>query len=212
MSNDRLKGLWGGSLAIRRSLVEQFRLDNRLATEIVDDIALMHALHQHKIERRYVPSCTLKSYCQMSAHDSIEWLVRQMQFSQVYFKGLYAFFYFFGLPYAASILATPLIFTYGLVRTDWTLVGTSVAFWISVMLVGLLLRLGIPVNRASVSPDDFHYRLLPWMLVTPIAFVMGALALLKTLWRVKARVMTMYWRSIEYRVDVKTGKVLEIIR
>ncbi len=212
MSNNRLRALWGGSLAIRRSLVEQLHLRERLATEIVDDIAIMHALHQHKIERRYVPSCTLKSYCDMSARDSVEWLVRQMQFSQIYFKGLYTFFYCFGLPYAASILATPLIFTYGLARMDWVLVGASVSFWLSVMLVGLLLRLGIPINQTNVLPDDPAYRLLPWMLVVPIAFLAGALALLKTLFRVKDGVLTMYWRSIEYRVDVKTGKVLEIIR
>ncbi len=212
MSNDRLKGLWGGSLAIRWFLVERIHLREQLATEIVDDIAIMHALHQHKIERRYVPSCTLKSYCDMSVQDSIEWLVRQMQFSQIYFKGLYAFYYAFGLPYAASILATPLLFTYGLASTDWAIVGASGGFWLSVMLVGLLLRLGIPVNQTSVSPADAHYRLLPWLLVTPIAFVGGALALLKTLFRVKAGILTMYWRRVEYRVDVKTGKVLEIIR
>jgi len=80
------------------------------------------------------------------------------------------------------------------------------------IIISLLLRLGIPINPISVSPSDAHYGLLPWLLVTPLAFLAGALALLKTLWRVKAGILTMYWRSIEYRVDAKTGKVLEIIR
>jgi hypothetical protein len=212
MTDDRLGGLWGGSLAIRQSIAEQFHLRDRLAGEIVDDIAIMHALHQHKIERRYVPSCTLKSYCDMSASASIEWLARQFQFSQIYFKKLYLFYYVFGLPYAFSILAAPLAFIYGLSSGDGLIVGTTVGFWLSVVMVGLLLRSGIPVNPASVSPQDLNYRLLPWLLVTPLAFVAGALALLKTLSRVRAGILTMNWRNIEYRVDVKTGKVLEIIR
>lgn len=212
MTHERIGGLWGGSLAIRQTIVEQFQLRQRLATEIVDDVAIMHALHQHKVERRYVSSCTLKSYCDMSAPASIEWLARQFQFSQIYFKRLYLFYYAFGLPYAFSILATPLALIYGLTSGTGWIVGSTVAFWVSVMMVGWLLRLAIPVNPASVSPHDPDYRLLPWLLVTPVAFVAGTLALLKTLWRVKGGTLTMYWRSIEYRVDVKTGKVLEIIR
>jgi cellulose synthase/poly-beta-1,6-N-acetylglucosamine synthase-like glycosyltransferase len=212
MSDDRLKGLWGGSLAIRQSVVDQLRLRERLATEIVDDIAIMHALHRHKIERRYVPSCTLKSYCNMSASDSIEWLVRQFQFSQIYFKRLYLFYYVFGLPYALSILATPFTFIYGLTSANGLMIGVTAGFWLSIMLVGLLLRLGIPINPLSVSPGDANYRLLLWLMVTPLAFLAGALALLKTIFRVRAGVLTMHWRSIKYKVDVKTGKVLEIIR
>lgn len=212
MADNVLGGLWGGSLALRRSVVDQYNLRQRLACEIVDDIALMHAFRQHKLERRFVPSCTLKSYCDMSAADSIEWLVRQFQFTQIYFKGLYLFFYLFGLPYAVSILVTPLLLLYGLVMADPLALGASLAFWLSVMVVGWLLRLGVTVNPASVAPGDFEYRWLPWLLVTPLAFLGGLLALLKTLLRVKNGILTMFWRSIEYRADVHTGKVLEIIR
>ncbi|HXV99894.1 MAG TPA: glycosyltransferase, partial [Anaerolineae bacterium] len=143
MSDDRLKGLWGGSLAIRQSVVDKLGLHERLATEIVDDIAIMHALHQHNIERRYVPSCTLKSYCDMSVQDSIEWLVRQFQFSQIYFKRLYLFYYVFGLPYALSILTTPFTFIYGLINANGLIVIASIGFWLAMIIVGLLLRLGI---------------------------------------------------------------------
>jgi cellulose synthase/poly-beta-1,6-N-acetylglucosamine synthase-like glycosyltransferase len=212
MADDRLKSLWGGSMAIRRSVVDRLNLRERLATEIVDDIALMHAFHQHQVKRRFVPSCTLKSYCDMSLPESVEWLVRQFQFAQIYFKGLYLFFYVFGVPYAVSILATPPLFLYGLVSADRLAIGASLAFWLSVLLVGWLLRWGVKINPASVSPGDNAYGLLPWLLTTPLAFVVGTLALLKTLMRVKSGILTMYWRSIEYRVDVKTGKVLEIIR
>jgi cellulose synthase/poly-beta-1,6-N-acetylglucosamine synthase-like glycosyltransferase len=212
MADDYLGGLWGGSLALRRSVVDKFNLRERLATEIVDDIAIMQAFRHHKLARRFVPSCTLKSYCDMSAQESIEWLVRQFQFTQIYFKGLYLFFYLFGLPYAVSILATPLVLLYGLISVDLLAMGASLLFWLSVMLVGWLLRLGVVITPASIAPGDVSYRLGLWLLITPLAFVGGMLALLKTLWRVRRGILTMYWRGIEYRVDVKTGKVLEIKR
>lgn len=213
MTNNQIKGLWGGSLAIRASIVDRFQLRERLATEIVDDIAITHAIRrQHNIERCYIQSCTLKSYCNMSVGESIEWLARQLQFSQIYLKGLYAFYYVVFTPYVLSILAAPLIFIYGLVSANWLAVSASAGFWLSVMMVGFMLWRGIPINPASVSSHDTNYRLLLWMLVTPIAFVCGLVALLKTLFRVKGGVLTMYWRNIQYRVDIKTGKVLEVIR
>lgn len=212
MTSDVISGLWGGSLALRRAVIEQLGLYERLATEIVDDIAIMHALHQAGMVRRFVPSCTLKSYCDMSTPASIEWLVRQFQFSQIYFKKLYFFYYVFGLPYAFSILVAPLAFTYGLASGSELIVSATISFWLSVVLVGLLLYRGIPINPASVSPHDIPYQLIPWLAVTPLAFVAGALALLKTLVRVRRGTLTMYWRSVEYKVDVKTGKVLQIIR
>lgn len=212
MSADPLRALWGGSLAIRSSVVEQIQLRERLATEIVDDIAIMQALHQHRIERRFVPSCTLKSYCEMSVRASIEWLVRQIQFMQIYFKGLYVFCHIFGLSYSVSILTAPLLFAYGVASADWTAMGTSVGFWLSVMLAGSLLRLGVPINRTSTSPTDATFRLLPWMLISPIAIVAGTYALLITLFRLRAGILKMDWRGIEYHVQANTGKVAEVIR
>ena len=212
ISNDRLKGLWGGSLALRKSMIDQYHLHERLATEIVDDIVIMHALRQHKIERRYVQSCTLKSYCDMSVQESIEWMVRQLQFSQIYLKDLYIFYHVMALPYVLLILATPFILIQGLMNSDRLAVGSSIGFWVSVMLIGLFLRLGTPANPANIAPGDIQFRLMPWLLVTPIAFIYGVVALLKTHFRVKKGLLTMHWRDIEYRVDVKTGKVIEVIR
>jgi cellulose synthase/poly-beta-1,6-N-acetylglucosamine synthase-like glycosyltransferase len=212
ISNDRLKGLWGGSLAVRKSLMEQYRLQERLATNIVDDIAIMQALRQYKIKRSYVPSCTLKSYCDMSIQESIEWFVRQLQFAQIYLKDLYLFFHIMIIPYALSILATPIFLIYGLVVGNWLVIGVSLGFLLSVIAAGLFLRLGVVVNPANASPDDQQFKLLLWLLVTPLAFLYGGVALFKTHLRVKRGVLTMYWRDVEYRVDVETGHVLEVIR
>jgi cellulose synthase/poly-beta-1,6-N-acetylglucosamine synthase-like glycosyltransferase len=212
ISDDWLKGLWGGSLALRHSIITQYGIQERLATHIVDDIAVMQLLRRHKIKRRYVPSCTLKSYCDMSVEDSLEWFTRQLQFSQIYLKDLYLFYHIMIIPYALSILAAPIVLVYGVVSGNLLAVKTSLAFWLAVMLAGLFLRLGVPVNPASTAPGDRRYRLIPWLLVTPVAFVYGGWALLNTHFRVKYGILTMYWRSIEYRVEVKTGRVLRVIR
>lgn len=212
ISNDRLKGLWGGSLAVRKSLIDQYDLHEQLATNIVDDIAIMQALRQYKIKRSYVPSCTLKSYCDMSIQESIEWFVRQLQFSQIYLKDLYFFYHIFIIPYALSILAMPLFLIYGLVAGNWLVITLTLSFLLSVMAAGLLLWLGIVVNPANASPHDRQFKLVLWLLVTPLAFVYGGVALLKTHLRVRRGILTMYWRNIEYHVDIKTGRVLEVIR
>ncbi|NJN67311.1 MAG: glycosyltransferase [Chloroflexaceae bacterium] len=212
ISDDTLKGLWGGSLAVRKSVMDTYQLYERFATEIVDDIAIMHALHQHHIARRYVQSCTLKSYCHMSVSESIEWLVRQIQFSQIYLKLPYALYVLVGIPYVAYIFLAPVLVLYGLLAHDLLALLSGAGFGLSVVLTGTLLYFSAPVNPASVSPGDARYRLLPWLLATPVAFICVALALFKTFARVKKGVLSMHWRNITYLVDVKTGKVKKVIR
>jgi cellulose synthase/poly-beta-1,6-N-acetylglucosamine synthase-like glycosyltransferase len=212
ISDDRIKGLWGGSLAVRKSLMEEHNLYERLATEIVDDIVLMHALHTHNIKRRYVQSCTLKSYCDMSVSESIEWLIRQAQFSQIYFKRLYALYFLLGLPLVFSIAASPVLLLYGLAAQNWSAVAIVPGFLLLLALSSLLLYISTPVNPANNAPTDTPYRLLLWLLVTPVAFLYAARVLIQTLLRVKDGVLVMYWRSITYHVDIKTGKVIEVRR
>jgi cellulose synthase/poly-beta-1,6-N-acetylglucosamine synthase-like glycosyltransferase len=113
MSDNRYRSLWGGSMAIRESIMDKHNLYQWLSTEIVDDMALMQALRQYRIKRHYTPSCTVKSYCDMSLHNSIEWQVRQFQYLQIYAKyGLYLIVVA-TFPYIFLILAIPFIFIYG---------------------------------------------------------------------------------------------------
>jgi hypothetical protein len=69
--------------------MDQYNLYDFLSTQLVDDLALMQALHQHRLKRHFVPSCILKSYGDTSVNDSIEWLARQFQYIHLYFGGLY---------------------------------------------------------------------------------------------------------------------------
>lgn len=212
VSDNQVKGVWGGSLAIRKTLMDTYNLYERFATEIVDDIVVMHALHQHRIKRRYVQSCTLKSYCDMSVSESIEWLMRQIQFIQIYFKWFYALFYLVAVPYVLYILLMPFVLVHGLVSSDMFAIATSSGFLTIALATGVLLRLATPVHPSSVSPHDTPYRFVPWVLLTPVAFVYAVYALFKSLWRVEDGILTMHWRSIVYRANVKTGKVVEVIR
>ncbi len=212
IADDTIKGLWGGSMAVRKEIMDRYNIYERLATEIVDDIAIMHALHEHHIERRYVRSCTVKTYCAMSVAQSVEWFTRQAQFSQVYFKWLYASYYLVVGPYSFYILTTPWLFCYGLLVQNSFIIGAIGLFWLLVIITGMLLSLTTPMNRATLVPGDTPYRLHWWVLVAPLAFVSSTLALFKTYARVRRGVMVMCWRGIAYRVNVKTGKVLEVRR
>lgn len=212
ITDNMLKPLWGGSLAVRKAIMDEHNLYERLATEIVDDIAITHALHQYKLQRHYVKSCTLKSYCDMGFKESFEWFVRQIQFLQIYFSPVHKFYYVLIWGYVIYLLLSPFIFIGGLLLQQSVAVIMALVFWVLLLLVSLLLFIVLPVNETSVSPHDKKYRLLPWIMMTPIAFVMGALAMLKTSAQVKDGVLSMRWRGIDYQVDLKTGKVIEVIR
>jgi cellulose synthase/poly-beta-1,6-N-acetylglucosamine synthase-like glycosyltransferase len=211
-ADDRAQGLWGGSMALRKSVMDKYNLYQRLSTEIVDDLAVMQTLHQHRIKRQYVPSCTVKSYCDMSIPDSIEWLIRQLQYLQLYFKPLYLLFIAISCSYIWLILCSPAIFVYGLLDKNWPAVVGSLGFWFSMLAASWLMQLAIPVNPASVAPTDQPYRLAFWLPVTPAAALATGYALLKTMFRVKRNLLTMQWRGVKYRIDTKTRQVVEIIR
>lgn len=212
VSDNRLKSLWGGSLAVRKKILDQHNLYERFATEIVDDVAIMHALHKHNIERRYVQSCTLKSYCDMSVKESVEWFLRQIQFLQIYFKPVYWFYSAIIFVYVIYLFLTPVIFLYGLVANHTLALGTSIGFWVLTMLTSYLLYVGISSPTKNNADDDTPYSLGRWLLMTPVGFLYSWLSMVGTTLRVKNGVLTMNWRSIEYEVDSKTGKVLKVSR
>lgn len=212
VSDNKLKSLWGGSLAVRKKILDTYNLYERFATEIVDDVALMNALHKHNIERRYVQSCTLKSYCDMSVKESVEWFLRQIQFLQIYFKPVYWFFYTIIFAYVVYLFLTPVIFLYGLVANHTLALGTSIGFWLLTMLTSYLLHASVSSPVGEDTADDTAYSLSRWLLMTPVGFVYSWLSMVGTTLRVKNGVLTMNWRSIEYEVDSRTGKVLEVSR
>lgn len=212
IAHDEVKGLWGGSLAVRKRIMDDYNIYERLATEIVDDIAIMHALRTYHIERRFVKSCILKNYCHMSASETLEWFIRQTQFSQIYLKGLYASYYFFVFPFSVFLLITPALVLYALLTMQLYIFSFLALFILEVVICGLMLRCCLPINSSTVAPTDHHYRLLFWILATPFAIIHSAVALLKTYIRVNQDILPMRWRGIDYMVDVKTGKVLDVIR
>jgi hypothetical protein len=171
----------------------------------------MHALHQHKLSRRYVQSCTLKSYCDMSIRESVEWFVRQIQFLQIYFRTLYAFFLSAIVLYNLVVFGSPFLVAYGVLHGDGILIGVVALFWVLMMLTGYWLFIGIPGNTQPAS-DGKQYRRGYWLLITPLGFFLGGVAMVKTLLRVRGGVLRMRWRSIDYYVDIATGRVREVIR
>lgn len=211
-ADNHVQSLWGGSMALRKSIMDKYNLYDYLTTQIVDDLALMQALHQYRLKRHFVPGCILKSYCDMPIGDSIEWLARQFQYIQIYFKGLYWLLALAIFPCALLMLALPFVFVYGLVSNTWPVTLGSTGIWLMVMAVAWLLRLSIPVNSTSIAPNDDEYRLLLWLLVAPLAAIGGGYALLKTFFRLKNGLLTIHWRGITYQVNIQTKRVIQIVR
>ncbi len=211
-ADNRVQSLWGGSMALRKAIMEKYDLYEYLSTQLVDDLALMQALHQHGLKRHFVAGCILKSYSEMSLGDSIEWLARQFQYIQIYFKGLYWLLVLAIFPSSLLMLALPVVFLYGLVNSNWPTTLGSAGIWLLAMFLAWLFRLSVPVNPAGVNPNDNEYRLFPWLLAAPLAAIGGGYALLKTFFRLKHGLLAMQWRGITYHVKLQTGQIVQIVR
>jgi hypothetical protein len=79
------------------------------------------------------------------------------------------------------------------------------------LLTGYLLFIGIPGN-AQPDSEQQNYRVIFWLLVTPLCLFLSWVVMIKTVLRVRRGVLRMRWRSIDYYVDIATGRVMEVIR
>jgi hypothetical protein len=185
-------------------------MGRRLSTEIVDDIALTKALREHGLERRFVPSCTVACRCDFGVADGRRWLTRQMQYSQIYFKPLYAAFFLSVHVCALALVLTPVAAVIGLVAGDrWLLAASAlVALWH--LLLGLLVWAGVPA--ASAPAELPRYRLGRFLAAVPPAILVATCALAKTRLQAGDGLITMHWRQIDYLVEAGSGRVVEIRR
>jgi hypothetical protein len=148
----------------------------------------------------------------MTARRSTEWLIRQFQYLQLYFKRLFLLFMMVSFPYILLMLFTPFVFFYGLVYQDWGAITGGLTFLFSMLMVSWLVQRAIPVKPTDFDSNDRQYKLTLWLLVTPVAVLVMGWALIKTMLRVKRGLLTMQWCSVKYRVDTRTRRVVEIIR
>ena len=206
---ERIKGIWGGSMAIRSEVFKELGLEKRLEEEIVDDVMLMHALHLRRRRRAYAPTCLLPSPCDRTLGQAFEWFVRQIQYSQIYFPKIFTLTHMLVFPLAASLAAAPLLVASGIAT------GAAPIAWGGMIVLGAHLANGIalwPGMPTRSTPRQSEIGLGKWLLAWFIAPTFVAGAMTSASLRVKHGVLTMIWRGITYEVELATRHVISVNR
>jgi ceramide glucosyltransferase len=84
------KGVWGGSMAIRRAEYEKYGVGEAWGNAVVDDIRLTKIIIDQKLKRIFVPHCIAVSNNVLTTFkDNLEWFTRQLMFLKVYCRPLW---------------------------------------------------------------------------------------------------------------------------
>ena len=194
-------GLWGGSMAIRRKDFEDLKVGQRWAETAVDDLSLAEIIMKNSRTSVLVPSCiTMDDEPLTSLPASMRWIERQMMFLKMYHTHLW-------------LVATPAIF-FGLVAFAWPLVAilASVLIGRSFFACGgagpvILVAVDL-ITTALLYPRLGRMRnFLQFLAIEPVVRWIQLYSLALT-----ATTNTIKWSGVEYKVKVRSGKVVSLNR
>jgi len=175
------KGVWGGSMAIRRRDFERFGVAEFWGRTVVDDITLTQILIRNSLKRVFVPHCIAVSGNVLPTFkDNVEWFSRQLMFLKLYCPPLWlsalivytlmgllvaaafyyagAFFFFQGdalMGWASLAFITLFMLSMGLVRFNYN-DGQSFAAWVALSLLGIVV--GVISFYLSACRQDMIWR------------------------------------------------------
>jgi cellulose synthase/poly-beta-1,6-N-acetylglucosamine synthase-like glycosyltransferase len=193
-------GLWGGSMAIRRKDFEELGVAERWSETAVDDLSLAEIIMKNSRSSVLVPACvTVDEDPIQSLPDSIRWIERQMMFLKMYHTALW-------------IPAVPVILLVLLV-----LAWLPVAAILSLGDFPRFLQLGGGVPLSMIAIDMLASVWFPvlggfprfgrFFLMLPLLRFLMMYSLARTI-----TTNTITWSGVEYRVKVRTGKVINLTR
>jgi cellulose synthase/poly-beta-1,6-N-acetylglucosamine synthase-like glycosyltransferase len=202
-ANGRRNFCWGGSTAIRRETFARLRMEERWRGTVSDDFVLTRAVHEAKLNVRFVPACLTASVEDCSLAELIEFTTRQLKITRVYSSRLWQIVLFSNLLFVAVFWGGLVLAVYGAAagRLTWPLVivaiifllgaGKSLLRWRAVMLAlgayGEQLRAGLWAH------------LLLWP-VTAVLFLYNALCA-----GFSRRIV---WRGVEYELKSPQGTAI----
>jgi ceramide glucosyltransferase len=188
---------WGGSMAIRREVFKELRIDEVWAKSITDDLSLSRVVKEAGYEVAFVPGCIVPSYVSMGWAELLEFSRRQFVITKV---------------------TTPKLWVVGLISVTFSVVGlwggaalaiyakmTGYAYWGIYAAVPVVFLLGHPVKAwlrqktAAIVIDDQSEglkaasradMLLSWLWPPLLLGIILASAVCNTI----------TWRGIRYKV------------
>ena len=198
IANRNFKGVWGGSMAIRREAFEKLGVAERWRETVVDDMSLSQLLVENRVDRVYVPSCLAVSHEAIpSVRGTIDWFVRQIAYIRYYLKSFWVVALIAHSLNLLIILSSPILLIVGAFYRPLLWGGLAgFSFTVLMMLNSLLIK----------STGRGGWRSLPWFFFSPLVWSIGAFCLWRTTF-----LRSLVWRDTIYHMD-KGGRVLSVVR
>lgn len=198
ISNNRIRPVWGGGMAIRRDLFEAWDVEGLWERTVVDDMTLTALVRKYRVRRVYNPTCIMQlDEIAESVREAVDWFLRQILFVKFYLRRLWiqALLSYAGV--SAWMAMSSVLVARSLVRWD-------IDSWLWMSGAFLLV-----VTSWYASLKYFcrnSQSVLRWFLLSPLTHGLWGYVLLKTLFTRRIR-----WRNVEYRLD-RRGRVVEVCR
>ncbi|WP_246146306.1 glycosyltransferase [Rubripirellula lacrimiformis] len=193
---------WGGSLAIRASVVNQSGLRQTLARSIVDDGPVRVAMKKQGLKLRFVPSLMMANREDCDLRFAHSFLTRQLKWTKTYMADWWPAMLMYTLgvlgTYIAAIVLSLACLQQGL-RSEafWFAAGAAV-YSVTVMTLWLLLDLA--ARRIIRAQGESTPNMLgPQLLKVPVAMLLSVFVHISAMIRATF-LRSVVWRGVTYEV------------
>lgn len=190
------KGLWGGSMAIKKEVFDKYDVASLWACTVVDDISLTNILVKYHLKRIFVPHCIAVSSNVIESWDgNVEWFTRQLMFLKLYLRGMWCASLIVYSLITLTIAAAFVSIIAGMIKPEYADLAK-----ISALLLLLLI--------ATIGLNKFNYRdkqsYIYWVMLSLLGQYAGFLSLVRS-----ASTWSLEWRRIVYKM-AHDGKVISV--
>lgn len=204
---------WGGSLAIKRSVIDQCRLSEIWNTSFCEDTLLSTALAKHGFKLVRVPHLISVNTESTSVKDSFWWIVRQLMTIRLYHPRwplvkIHGFATTVGSVFA--LLGLVLLLVSGNQRELYWLLAVLIAFqsW-NLLLLWIVERTNLAIVESRENDQETTAETVNWPLQILAYLLVQLIQPVACVFADRAR--RIQWRGIKYEIDkqkvVMTGYV-----
>ncbi len=190
------KGLWGGSMAVKKEVFDRYEVASLWARTVVDDISLTNILVRYRLKRVFVPHCIAVSSNVIESWDgNVEWFTRQLMFLKLYLRSLWCASLIVYSIITVTIAAAIVCIFAGMLRAEYA----ELAKLSAILLLLLIATIGL--NKFNYHDKQSY---LYWMMLSLLGQYAGFLSLVKS-----ACMWSLEWRRIVYEM-ARDGTVISV--
>ncbi len=151
---------WGGSMAIRRRIFEEAKVEVAWRGALSDDYALTHAVRRAGYYVKFVPRAIVASHGRVKLRQLLRWCARQMAITRVYWPNLWRIGGGSQVAFVAFLITGSMAASSGHVEVAVLLSVVLLLSWLSGGIRARAVRLLLPEWSPELRRYDWAYVLL----------------------------------------------------